>query len=272
MRSFITYSASPVPHSPFINPYLCNMMSCDRENWFEEWFNSPYYHMLYANRSTAEADAFILNVHKLLELPPGSKILDLACGKGRHSKALASQGYNVTGVDLSENSIVEAKKMESDNLNFMVHDMRRPVAANYYDAVLNLFTSFGYFVSQRDNVRTINAVASALKPKGLFLIDFLNAVKVKKAVEANAEGNVERENVRFHWKKSIEEGSVVKQITITDGSEKFEFCEHVQLFSLADFAGMLNHKFEIVNVFGDYNLATFDESNSDRLILSCRKK
>jgi SAM-dependent methyltransferase len=248
------------------------MKSCNRENWFEEWFNSPYYHLLYANRDMAEADAFILNVHKLLQLAPGSKVLDLACGKGRHSKALSSQGYNVTGVDLSENSIAEAKKMESQNLRFMVHDMRRPVAVNYFDAVLNLFTSFGYFVSERDNARTINAVASALKPNGIFLIDFLNAVKVAKAIRAKPEGSAECGNVRFHWKKSVEGRSVTKQITVTDGPDKYEFCEHVQLFTLADFAEMLNEKFEIVSVFGDYNLATFDESNSDRLILSCRKK
>lgn len=247
-------------------------MHCDRENWFEEWFDSPYYHMLYANRSTTEADAFILNVHQLLQLPPGSKVLDLACGKGRHSKALAVQGYNVTGVDLAENSIMEAKKMESENLHFMVHDMRRPVAVNYYDAVLNLFTSFGYFSSPRDNMRTIDAVWSALRPHGIFLIDFLNAVKVQKAVEARPEGDVEAGTVHFRWKKTIEAGSVVKEITVTDGEKKSEFCEHVQLFTLNDFAGMLQEKFEIVNVFGDYNLATFDEANSDRLILSCRKK
>jgi SAM-dependent methyltransferase len=248
------------------------MISCDRENWFEEWFNSPYYHLLYANRSTAEADAFILNVHKLLQLPAGSKVLDLACGKGRHSKALANQGYNVTGVDLSENSIVEAKKMETDQLRFMVHDMRRPVAINYFDAVLNLFTSFGYFSSQRDNMRTIDAVAAALRPNGIFLIDFLNAVKVRKAIEANPEGDVHSGSVHFHWKKQIENSSVVKTITVSDRGKIAEYCEYVQLFTLSDFERMLNEKFEIAHVHGDYNLATFDESHSDRLILSCRKK
>lgn len=247
-------------------------MQCDRDNWFEEWFNSPYYHMLYANRSTAEADAFILNVHKLLQLPPASRVLDLACGKGRHSKALASLGYDVTGVDLSENSIAQAKEMETDHLRFMVHDMRRPVAVNYYDAVLNLFTSFGYFTTPRDNIRTIDAVAAALRPDGTFLIDYFNAVKVGKMVQAKSEGDADSGAVHFHWKKSIEEGSVVKEITVTDGDRRFEFCEHVQLFTLKEFAEMLQEKFEIVSMFGDYNLAPFDEQNSDRLILSCRKK
>lgn len=251
--------------------YLCEM-HCDRENWFEEWFNSPYYHLLYANRSNTEADAFILNVHKLLALPPGSKILDLACGKGRHSRALAAQGYDVTGVDLSENSIREAKQMETGNLRFMVHDMRRPVAINYYDAVLNLFTSFGYFTTQRDNIRTIDAVAAALRPNGIFLIDYFNAVKVGKMVEARPEGDVETESVQFHWKKMLEGQAVVKEVTVTDGAKQFSFCEHVQLFTLKDFAEMLSQKFEITGMFGDYNLATFDEQNSDRLILSCRKK
>lgn len=228
--------------------------------------------MLYANRSTAEADAFILNVHKLLQLPPGSKILDLACGKGRHSKALAVQGYNVTGVDLSENSITEAKKSENENLRFLVHDMRRPVAVNYFDAVLNLFTSFGYFTTQRDNMRTINAVASALKPNGIFLIDYFNADKVGKMVAAQPEGRFDSGAVQFHWKKSIESCAVVKEIMVEDKGERFSFCEHVQLFTLKDFAEMLSEKFEIVNTYGDYNLATFDETSSDRLILSCRRK
>lgn len=248
------------------------MDSCNKENWFEEWFNSPYYHMLYANRSTTEADAFILNVHKLLQLPPASRVLDLACGKGRHSKALAALGYNVTGVDLSENSIAAAKEMENENLRFMVHDMRRPVAVNYYDAVLNLFTSFGYFTTRRDNVRTIDAVATALRPNGIFLIDYFNAVKVGKMVQASSEGQSDSGAVHFHWRKSIENGFVVKEITVTDGDRRLEFCEHVQLFTLKEFAEMLQEKFEIAGMFGDYNLTTFDEQNSDRLILSCRKK
>lgn len=247
-------------------------MKCDRENWFQDWFNSPYYHMLYANRSTAEADAFILNVNKLLNLAPGSRVLDLACGKGRHSQALASSGYNVTGVDLSENSITAAKQMESENLSFSVHDMRRPVAVNYYDAVVNLFTSFGYFTTSRDNIRTINAVATALRPKGIFLIDYFNAVKVRKMVDAVPEGQTTVGSVNFHWKKSIKEGAVVKEITVTDNDRQYKFCEYVQMFTLSEFESMLKEKFEITDVFGDYNLATFDESVSDRLILSCRKK
>lgn len=248
------------------------MNSCDRDSWFEAWFDSPYYHMLYAHRNTAEADAFMQNVQRVLQLEPGSRILDLACGKGRHSKALAMQGFNVTGVDLSEQSILEAKKMEGENLQFMVHDMRRPVAVNYYDAVLNLFTSFGYFTSVRDNSRTIDAVHAALHPNGIFLIDYFNACKVQKAVEATPQGTVESGSVHFHWKKTIEEGAVVKEIEVTDDGKSYQFCEHVQLFSLKDFAGLLQEKFDIVKVFGDYTLAPFDEQNSDRLILSCRKK
>ena len=248
------------------------MDSCNKENWFEEWFNSPYYHMLYANRSSAEADAFVARLSSVLGLPRGARLLDLACGKGRHSKALAGLGYDVTGVDLAGNSIIEAKKMESENLRFMVHDMRRPVAVNYFDGVVNLFTSFGYFTSVRDNTRTINAVAAALKPGGIFIIDFLNAVKVENMVRANPEGDFVAGEVKFHWKKRIENCSVNKEILVRDGSREFEFCEHVQLLKLEDFKHLLHHKFDIVNVFGDYNLSTFDATNSDRLILSCRKK
>jgi 2-polyprenyl-3-methyl-5-hydroxy-6-metoxy-1,4-benzoquinol methylase len=248
------------------------MINCEDKSWFEDWFNSPYYHMMYANRSNEEADAFIAHLSAKLGIPVGAKLLDLTCGKGRHSKSLSKQGYDVTGVDLSENSILAAKQMEGDHLRFMVHDMRRPVAVNYFDCVVNLFTSFGYFTSVRDNSRTIDAVAMALKRGGVFIIDFLNATKVEQLVRSHPEGDFTYGEVIFRWKKKVANRTVIKEITVKDGEQTFGFCEHVQLLKLSDFEQLLSNKFEIVNVYGDYNLATFDESNSDRLILSCRKK
>lgn len=264
-------SHSKLAHQPLAH-YLCRMNNHDRDNWFEAWFDSPYYHMLYAHRDTNEADTFVRSLQGLLNLPAGARILDLACGKGRHSKALSLQGYAVCGVDLSERSIAEAKKSETDNLEFMVHDMRRPVAVNYFDAVLNLFTSFGYFQHVHDNVRTIEAVHSDLKAGGIFLLDYFNAVKVKKAIAEKPEGDHRAGDVLFHWQKSIVENAVVKRIEVTDQGRKVSFSEHVQLFTREDFARLLETRFEIVSVFGDYSLSPFDEETSDRLIVFCRKK
>jgi SAM-dependent methyltransferase len=243
---------------------------CD--HWFEDWFDSPFYPMLYAHRSEQEADELVDNLVKVLALPPASRILDLGCGRGRHATGLARHGYDVTGVDLSAASIAEAKKQENEHLHFGVHDMRRPVAVNYFDAVLNLFTSFGYFKSPLDNGRTIDAVHMELKPNGIFLIDYFNSTKVRKLVGEIHTGEKQVGEVHFSWKKFIADNAVVKKIKVTENGMEHYFSENVQLFGMDDFRKMLEPKFNIVHVFGDYTLSEFDEVNSDRLILLCRKK
>src|SRR6478752_5285712 len=119
--------------------------------WFESWFDSTFYHQLYANRDHKEAVDFIDNLLEELDLPQQSRIMDLGCGAGRHSRYLASNGYHVTGTDLSLSSIRTAKKFESDNLHFFRHDMRKPFGNNNYDCVFNFFTSFGYFKTDEEN-------------------------------------------------------------------------------------------------------------------------
>src|SRR5688572_24580227 len=110
-------------------------------NWFKEWFNSPYYHLLYNHRDDKEAITFINQLIKYLAPPVGSRMLDVACGKGRHSKALAEMGFDVTGIDLSFESINEALEFADENLHFFQHDMRLPFWINYFDYAFNFFTS-----------------------------------------------------------------------------------------------------------------------------------
>ena len=144
----------------------------NNSEWFKDWFNSPYYHLLYNNRNENEAVFFIDNLCKKLQLESHSKIWDLACGKGRHSLALHQKGFNVTGTDLAANSINEASKNTNETLSFFVHDMRQPFKLNYFDAVFNLFTSIGYFNNFNDNYTVFKNVSNALVDKGVFLIDF----------------------------------------------------------------------------------------------------
>ena len=108
--------------------------------WFEDWFDSPYYHLLYKNRDYSEAESFIDNLISFLKPEEGSRFLDLGCGKGRHSIYLNKKGFDVTGIDLSENSIAAAKEFENEQQNFYVHDMRKLFRTNYFDCVVNLFT------------------------------------------------------------------------------------------------------------------------------------
>jgi len=149
-------------------------MQKDNSTWYSSWFDTPYYHILYKDRNDAEAQVFMDNLTHYLNLPEEAKILDLACGKGRHSIYLNQLGYDVTGTDLSENSIAEASKSSNEKLHFKVHDMRLPFEEKY-DAVFNLFTSFGYFDNDEDNFKTLSAIKESLTEYGFAVIDFLNA-------------------------------------------------------------------------------------------------
>jgi SAM-dependent methyltransferase len=198
--------------------------------------------------------------------------LDLACGRGRHAVVLASQGYDVTGVDLSAHSIDDASANGSEHLRFFVHDMRRPVAINYFDAVFNFFTSFGYFESSRDNIRTLNAVASCLRKNGSFVLDYFNSEFVRRAVESNPEGTKSINDVIFRWKKKIEGEFCIKMIEVNDQGRIYHFEERVQLFSEKQMREMLENLFVVNKVFGDYSLNEFNAEKSDRMIFYCSKR
>src|ERR1044071_5239717 len=142
--------------------------------WFFDWFNSPYYHQLYFKRDVKEASAFIDKLIDHLKPAAGSLMLDVACGRGRHSVLLAEKGFDVTGIDLSEDSIREALQYETDNLHFFQHDMRLPFWINYFDYAFNFFTSFGYFKTRREHDDAMRTIVASLRPGGVFVIDYLN--------------------------------------------------------------------------------------------------
>jgi SAM-dependent methyltransferase len=160
-------------------------------SWFEDWFNTPYYHILYKDRDYKEAENFISNLTKELKLPTHSSIIDLACGKGRHSVFLNQLGFEVLGVDLSEESILHNKQFEnsaSPKLEFKVHDMRNElypeISEEKVNAVFNLFTSFGYFDDEEDDRKVFQSVKNVLKEGGIFILDFLNEGFVKNTLIA----------------------------------------------------------------------------------------
>src|SRR4029077_10954842 len=106
-------------------------------------------HKLYFERGEEEASAFISHLLDHLRPASGSLMLDVACGRGRHSRILAEKGFDTTGIDLAEGSIEWALRYENDHLHFYQHDMRLPFWINYFDYAFNFFTSFGYFRTQR---------------------------------------------------------------------------------------------------------------------------
>lgn len=242
-----------------------------QQNWFESWFNSTYYHILYSGRNTEEAEFLIDNLIQWLQPAPTAKILDIACGKGRHSVYLHSKGFEVIGIDLAENSIVYAQQFEDERLHFFVHDMRKLFYIHYFDISLNLFTSFGYFNSDRDNVKALKAFAKGLKAGGTLVIDYLNVVKViaeLKQVETKIVQNIE-----FNIKRKISEGKIIKEIQFSDEGRDYAYSEKVQAISLSDFDSLLDQAgLTITHAFGNYKLDEFDAATSDRLLLICKKK
>ncbi len=241
-----------------------------KKEWFSEWFDSPYYHLLYKNHDERDAQQAIDNLLQVLNLPPKSTILDLACGKGRHSKHLAEHGFEVTGLDISDASITFARQFENENLTFFQHDMRLPFRINYFDAVVNFFTSFGYFDSENEHLLALKNVAKNLKPGGFFVLDFFNSVLVKKKIVRRAEKKVD--GITFILKKTIRDGHVFKTVEFETGGKKFYFREKVRLFELVDFQSLFAAAgLEILEIYGGYDLQKFDPKISPRLILIAKK-
>ncbi len=241
----------------------------DTDNEYNHWFDSPYYHILYENRDHKEAKSFIKKIIKYLNLDKGSKILDAACGKGRHSIEIEKLGYKVLGIDLSKNSIKTAKKNENKNLNFLIHDIAIPLKSEF-DAVFNLFTSFGYNTKRKD-LDILYAMEKNLKTGGIGVIDFFNINKVKKDLIENE--IIFKKNIKFKIKRRVYKDYVNKNISFNDKKKQYNFNEKVNNLSLNNFKNYLsNTNLEIQEIFGDYNLNPFDSKKSSRLIIVFKKK
>ena len=242
--------------------------------WFETWFNTPYYHILYKDRNFEEAENFITLLINDLKIPEHSKIIDLACGKGRHAVFLNRMGFEVLGLDLSEESISQNKIFENDTLKFKVHDMREAIypeiSTQKVDAVCNLFTSFGYFESDVEDKKIFRSVADALVDNGFFILDFLNEQLVKNTLVSEA--LITKGNIDFHISKRIEDQHVIKDINFKDQGETFHFFEKVKLHTLEEIGSYAEEfGFERVKIYGDYHLGAFDRDTSPRCINVFRK-
>lgn len=255
---------------PWLSLHPMPTPDTDGGNWFREWFNSPYYHVLYRHRDRDEARGFVQRLMQHLDVPQGGRVLDLACGAGRHSVELHRMGYEVIGIDLAEDSIEGARRNEAEGLEFFVHDMRHLYWDSHFDAVLNLFTSFGYFHSREDDQQTIDSVRDALRPGGVFVLDFLNVQKAVAQMVGNEE--IERDGLRFIINRTVRDRVIVKDIRVHDGESELFFKEEVDALTLDDFESYFAQAgIELVSVLGNYELSPFDPETSDRLIMVAQK-
>ena len=242
-----------------------------KKEWFIDWFNSYYYHLLYKNRNDKEASDFIIRLTNYINLKPDTHVLDLGCGKGRHSFELKKHYKQVTGLDLSHNSIKEAKKHNLEGLFFTQQDMRFFKLDSKFDAVFNLFTSFGYFDNTDDNLNVLTNCHQHLTENGLLLIDFFNAQKVSANLIKQETKKID--GITFSIKREIVNNKIIKTIAFNDIGKEYYFQEKVQLLTLENFKNLLiKANFKLIKSFGSYHLTEFNSSNSDRLILLAEKK
>ncbi|MTI40970.1 class I SAM-dependent methyltransferase [Fulvivirga lutimaris] len=242
-----------------------------KKEWFGEWFNSPYYHILYKNRDNAEARKFIDNLTAHLKITTEHQLMDLACGKGRHAIYLNKQGFDVTGLDLSDENIKHARQFANDKLHFEVHDMRLPFEHQKFDFIFNLFTSFGYFETTHEHEVAIKSVARALKPKGKLILDFFNTYKVINDLKPHEIKKVD--GIEFNIEKQLSDaGYIIKDIHFTYEGEQYHFTEKVKAIKRIDFLEFFKKaELKVVNVFGDYDLSPYTAEQSERMIFIVEK-
>ena len=240
------------------------------KEWFGEWFDSPYYHVLYKHRDDKEAKYFIDRLIKYFQFSENDSIQDLACGKGRHAIYLNKKGYNVVGLDLSIHNIVFASQSENPRLKFHVHDMRFPWEGERFDYILNLFTSFGYFETKGENQQAILAMAEGLKKGGKLLLDFLNPYTVINDLVPKEIKKIK--GIDFHIQKFLCDEYIVKNIRFEDKGEHFQFQERVKSIRRVKFLEYFDHAdLELIDLFGDYNLKPYIAEKSERMIFVLRK-
>jgi SAM-dependent methyltransferase len=244
-----------------------------KKGWFSDWFNSSYYHALYQHRDDTEALQFIHNLITYLAPKQHATMLDIACGKGRHSKALFDAGFDVTGIDLSPASIEAASTMQTNGLSFSCHDMRETFKANYFDYAFNFFTSFGYFDTHEEHQLAISAMAANLKESGTLVIDYLNVGIVEENVDQEAVSQIDY--LIFHTKKWQDDLFLFKEIRVVDVVSKEVlgvFEERVRKYGLTDFTLFMQKAgLEMTATFGDYQLGSYHMERSDRLIMVAKK-
>ena len=240
--------------------------------WFKTWFDSTYYHKLYAHHNDAEAADFINELIAVLQPVTGSVMLDVGCGMGRHCKHLGAKGFNVTGIDLALSSIREAKKYETSTVRFFQHDMRQPYGTNRFDNIFNFFTSFGYFKTEQEHYKILSNMSNALKQGGTLLLDYMNVHYTEDHLILKEEKEID--GIIYHITRWMDEKFFYKKILIDvhQSGDQPEFTEQVARFDLHDFNKMFAaNNLESKEVFGDYKLTGFDVKNSTRLIMVAKK-
>jgi len=240
--------------------------------WYEAAFAREYLSQ-YAHRSDDAARQEVPFVAGALNLRRGARVFDLCCGAGRHSRALAGTGLRVVGMDLSADLLRAAAEKRMTRTAFVRGDMRRlPFQDEAFDGLVNLFTSFGYFMNDAENQRVLNEAARVLKPGAPFLMDFFNIKLVRRNLVPRSERAVEGMHLRERRWYDLRTRRLNKTTQILRGDETSTRRESVRGYTRAELTRMFKRAgLAVTKVYGDLSGAKFDERLSPRCVLLARK-
>jgi cyclopropane fatty-acyl-phospholipid synthase-like methyltransferase len=242
--------------------------------WWRKYFSEDYL-KLYKHdehETSRETEA----ITRMLQLKKGEHVLDLACGFGRHSVVLAQKGLKVTGYDLSEGFLKKARELADTievKLDLKQGDMREIPFSGEFDAVINIFTAFGFFESEKEDLKVLKGVHKALKPGGQFLMDVLNRENAQQISTPRA---WTQENHHFlleerffdHFRSRLE---ITNRLILATGEVK-EANYSIRLYTLTEMLGLFNSAgLVLTDVYGDFSGALYG-SASPRMILVAQKE
>jgi cyclopropane fatty-acyl-phospholipid synthase-like methyltransferase len=244
-----------------------------KSEWFKDWFNTQEYLIVYQHRNENDAEEHINLIFNSVKVYPGFNVLDMACGAGRHAILLAKKGLNLTAVDLSENLLLIAKQnaeKENLNINFIHSDIRDFHSTIRFDLILNLFTSFGYFETDEENISILRKAYDLLEIDGYFILDFFNSYFLQQNLVEFSEENIN--DAQIHQFRKIRNNRITKKIVITKNGEINTYEESVRMFTKDELVDAITKiGFDIYKTFRDFLGNEFDKLNSPRLILICKK-
>ncbi len=238
-------------------------------DWYRDWFGTRYYALLYGHRDRSDAEGWVRAIMDRWKPRAGDRLLDMACGRGRHALHFAQAGMHVTGVDISEQSLAEAR-LAVPSAEFVVHDIREPWRGAPFPFVTCLFTSLGYTPDPADDQRILNAVADNLQPGGRFVLDVMNTARVLEGLVPTED--MELDGVGFKVERWFGNGVIHKRITVRDEGQERIYEERVRALWPEELTAMVTKAGLVVEDTTDGPaFAPFHPQRSQRFVLWARK-
>jgi SAM-dependent methyltransferase len=247
----------------------------EKTSWYEDdLFWQTFESVLFNTKKLESAGQEVDRVIELLRLQAGAKVLDLCCGVGRHSLELARRGFEVTGLDRTQSYLERARtEAESENLkvDFVLCDARRFCALEEFDAVINMYTAFGYFDEASDDKRVLLNAYASLRPGGKLLIETMSKEILARIFQPQQWHEYDG-RILLQQSQLSDDWSWIKNrwILLEDGRQK-EFSFSHRLYCAAELKSLLRRcGFRNVEAFGDLTGAAYDHQAKGLIVLGTK--